>query len=782
LPFSLLAGVAILATASSLKPTFAAEEQPDPLPAAREALGAMAEERLADLASRSPGRPLEVALAGPPAKGMRPRVQLLSGERLASSDCVLAAGALGPEPRSTESYAETVRCFLRDNHAVYLEDAEGLDFSFLAARRSGPGPEPGEVMVELQQVHGGVDVKQGDLKAFFIDGELVSVSGSPLDPRGFPSPGLAREAALLAQGRALVAGPIRKRELYFDAEARRFVLVAEDADRAPGQRREHLIDAETGALIATRPAGHRSGETVEDYWTRDYPDGVWWWPGGWGSWSQRTAPAYCSDVGGTGNCATGAGICRFFPHREPGRGDYVTAASAVSRNALGQDVRTRVFSDTLCANDPFDSWSWPDYNFFVTNASYYLNDLADVKNHNFSFFSGYAHTKYPIHLLMVDHNVGGAGVYYPGSHELAFEQSRWPNNNLPNGAELLGTVAHEYGHYIHETYGLRGTQDLIEGWADQNMYRYAVHKKFVSNEWPLMEYLQWGRRHTQTFVNEEAVLETYPNPGDQNHIFPGANCNPNTWDPYGCGAPIGEIYWELAFDRCRMGFGTCAEGQDVVQSGGYHWWAWAMTNSAYAYALSMATSGTDTRAFFSLVADRYAQFQSQYNFLSPSDLERVYSVLSHHCLGPRQRCSTNAHRLPGSRMPSALTHKRLFHEGESRTGSAGPIQVRSLANAASANQSLLFGVGGIARYRVTTPAAGNYKLRFVGRPTSTTDDQIAVWSGEGWLQSAPCTPARGNWAWCDGPVVSLPYGAQDLWLGTAYGGTCELDAFVLVRQ
>ena len=113
------------------------------------------------------------------------------------------------------------------------------------------------------------------------------------------------------------------------------------------------------------------------------------------------------------------------------------------------------------------------------------------------------------------------------------------------------------------------------------MYRYAVHKKFVSGEWPQMDYLQWGLRHRQTVVNGEVVLESYPNPGDPNHIFPGESCDPNTWNPYGCGALIGEVYWELAFDRCRMSFASCFENQDIIQSGGYHWWAWALTNSAY---------------------------------------------------------------------------------------------------------------------------------------------------------------------------------------------------------
>jgi hypothetical protein len=134
-------------------------------------------------------------------------------------------------------------------------------------------------------------------------------------------------------------------------------------------------------------------------------------------------------------------------------------------------------------------------------------------------------------------------------------------------------------------------------------------------------------------------------------------------------------------------------------------------------------------------------------------------------------------------MPSTLTHKRLFFEGEDWVSTTGSVTKRILANAASNDVSLLFGSGAQARYSVNVPATGYYKVRLVARPTSSADDQIAVRaSGGNWLQSTSCAVARGAFAWCDGPVVKLAGGIQDLWLGTVFGGTYELDAFVLVKQ
>jgi len=696
----------------------------------------------------------------------RGRVHLLGGDDLASKSAYESAARRGLNAGDDEWYAQVLRGFLVENQAVYL-GYESLDrMDFLALEGAAPGTESGEVMVSIQQYRGGVRVKQGDLKALFINDSLVSVSGRMHDPVLIPEPDL-RDVEFTLEG-----GPDLDLELldtYFDTEFGCYLYVAREVADGRHQASEYLFDAGTGEYLLEREVGHAHDEVTKPFWTRDYPNAEV------GDWSPSSGVRERDSIA---HRTSSGVICRYEPNRAPGTLDYVDSCYYTLDKGKPS---LPAYIDRFCGTiSPFFSWVWPDYRFFVQNAAYYTNRAADMKNHPLSFF-GFHQTRYPLELNVCNFNLGGAGIYDPGSQRISFEQPAYGQGGLPRGAEMLGTIIHEYGHYIHHAYGLSGTPDLIEGWADQVMHRWAVHQRFVTHEWPNMDYSSWGVRHGQQVSNGEVVVDN-PTGDEGNFYWPGKDCNPNAWDSYGCGAVLSIVYWELAHDVCRTSHGDAYEGQDIIQAGPYQDWAWALANSAFAYAIAMSTSSTDSADFFDLVAQRYAQFEVYYSFLSNDDLWRVLSVLEHHCLGPSNRCQ-GWYRLPGSPLPASRTHKVSFYEAEDIDYTWGPT-THNESQTTSGDQFVRFGPWTYAGYNIQLPSAGTYRLKFITRPTSKLNGVLDVYAydGQGWRSSAPAV-SSSTWDWAEGPVIGpLSAGHNTIWLAKAlqWGGY-DLDAFVLEK-
>lgn len=65
------------------------------------------------------------------------------------------------------------------------------------------------------------------------------------------------------------------------------------------------------------------------------------------------------------------------------------------------------------------------------------------------------------------------------------------------------------------------------------------------------------------------------------------------------------VFWELAWDVCRTGYGSCNEGQDIIQTGAQAFNAKYMVNGMYAYALSATVMDDKVADFMSNDSDGY---------------------------------------------------------------------------------------------------------------------------------------------------------------------------------
>lgn len=676
-----------------------------------------------------------------------------------------------PAGAATAPEFEAVLCVLQANAGLFVAEDEALDLSTVRHVQTQPGTSAGERMVEIRQYAHGLKVREGHLKAFLIGDRIVELNGELFDVSDVPiiPPGARERAVSVAagiRGRSVVLS-----DEFYSMTLQRPVCVARDAEASSTGIHEYEIDMLSLEIISIKTAGHANpGNYQQSFWTRDHTASSGFAPAGsLYQTSSRSALGYCGEVAGGGTCGnSGSGRCRFFPRRATGTLDHVH--STLYKYDAWPDTPEWNGLTVYAEGDCGSSTAWlqrdyDDYWFFAANAFYYISQAAELKNHWASYFY-YGHTKHAITLNVQDFptsvdelgNPTSVGIYTPFDKRISLWRSQPPDTGSEQrAAEDLNASIHEYGHYVYDTYGNHGTDDLHEGWADHYPLRYAVYQVVNAGVWPSTTYASelnaWRPyRHTQKTLNGEYLVNGSSTWDSQLYYYPAAECS--TGEPYLCGAVISITYWELAWDQCQLNFNGCPLGADIIQSGlGYNTRAYELANSAYAYAIYMSVAGSSAESFHDSVQSRYYQFYSQSSpYIDWGDYARVGTVLQHHCLGWWEACSTGGHRLPGSPLPSAQTGKVPgYVEAENATlVGAGVTRV---SDCLASNCSYVRFAGGqppttFAYWSVPFTQTGTHKLHVVASPLVPGSVVFEYRYDMGaWIQKT-VTPLVG-WTWLE---------------------------------
>ena len=393
-------------------------------------------------------------------------------------------------------------------------------------------------------------------------------------------------------------------------------------------------------------------------------------------------------------------------------------------------------------------------------------------------------SEYPLPLLLnvqtFEPGPGIAGIYTGFDQKISLHQVPFGSSGT-TAAQDYSVTAHEYGHYIHHRYGYNGHEILQEAWAEHNVFRFARYMNDFGG-WSLGYSASLGAsqpyRHGQTAQSGEYVIDPLGH-NAANFYENGPACSGMSYDKYTCGQPFSLVYWELAWNFCRLGYLACSNQQAIVQGGSYSGSPWALTNSAFAYAISMVGSVDGIDDFMLLVADRYAQFVG-YGFLTTADLLRVQSVLAHHCLGPQNKCGVLYHRLPASPLANRGTHKQMFAEAEDNAPS-GTIYVSEYLASNGAHVGLNAPTSDpnrFVRFSIDTLSAGQYKIRPLVYKAMTGSAKV-YWRVDmgAWKSSFPSLAASYDWSLLES--VALAKGTHTIDVRVEVGHSIWIDGLKL---
>jgi len=741
------------------------------------------------------------------------------GTDLLNSACV---ASVSPFPRYSSDWLNAaVRCFLRSNHALFLDEAADLDFAFLELTEVGDGMNPGEKMVKVDQRHAGLPVFPAGLKFFFIEGRLAHVAGKVYDPRAFhPRPALNR-SELEARARLSLNEGVRFYEERFDGDRNRFIFTVLDQEGTPPLYYD--LDASTLELLETRPAAHgyKLGfNNNVSFSVHAYPDLYYSDPtkvnfrgafvDGSNNIQYYTPPTSatvplnvtCTSIDPSGNCIDNCTFSPGYPSNNSGFAQFDLPSTIYTAGANNTDVLVTAFS-AICSN-PFPSnptYNFPQLRYEALSNYHWLYRVAQMKNHAWSYLNQGTYSQ-PRKLLLKVQDVitgGGGGIYTGFDSRISLEFWKTAATSNLSAGDLL-VVAHEYGHHVHQGYGFQGTNALREGWADSFAYRWPVYGKQVTGDYPFLGYATpmffvRSRTHDETFQTaqngEYEILLAGGNNADVYYrggtgCFSGGSFDENNGAYYSCSNPIPQIYWELAWNSCRLSYDTCTYGSSIASPINYGFTAWMLANSAFAFALSMTTSSSNVGSFLLSVNSRYNDFTWTYNYIGSASLSRVRSVLEHHCAGEYgwggfdNACDkTLYNRLPGSYFASLYSFKAPgFAEGENLTRGGGTTLVTTNAADASAYKYASMPVTGWVQPTVT---AGNHTFKLaMRRPTSSIFDGPIVVSYQS--PSGPATYSTGTglgitsteWKWVN--IPSLNSAQTTVTITNQGNGTAQLDA------
>lgn len=453
-------------------------------------------------------------------------------------------------------------------------------------------------------------------------------------------------------------------------------------------------------------------------------------------------------------------------------------------NASTCGIAARTNASVLAASTAATPWTsvTTGNNFRMANAYYQMTRLNALRLHYSSGFAAYTQLDEPFKLTLVDCLTDFDGIYFPnngsgGDLQLAVQGSEsW---------RFLGTMSHEYGHHVHSRFGLRGSPAVVEGFADTFPMRWLFYAQLVNSEYSGLNYNSavpgsGAANHSTISYNGEQL------PGAPNSIvYHPFLCSPNEdangGNHYSCGQVLSYTYWELAWDVCRTGYGSCNEGQDIIQTGAYAYDARSLANGMFAYAISTLITGDKIADFMNLVDDAYA-LANQNGVIANNDYQRAVDAMAHHCVGSGSLCGIGGyHRLPGSPLTSAETRKSsLFFEAEAGLLSTGTYVLYE--NQSSSGSFIWLNTGNSATFGITMPASstGNYDIKFVGRYYSNPSSSVTISLG-GSSQNVS-VPGYG-WQWYS---TTSPYaltsGNHYTFQVSRNTGNVDVDAVVLVKR
>lgn len=347
--------------------------------------------------------------------------------------------------------------------------------------------------------------------------------------------------------------------------------------------------------------------------------------------------------------------------------------------------------------------------FFLTNAYYWLHDLrmfsiADwTQYQSFQDWNEFNPKKILVRVSTPEDDLPPCSNGASGCTGLDSGRIRLMQAVL--GSDDLSTLAHEYGHVLNNMYGFTPTDfagaSVHEGLAEQNVARYTVFRLLhnADRDFDTVTDIgyddgadrSWRFDERQHLVNGQ-FEPTSPNLGI-NSPDRVACREGDGGDTHDCGFLITKVYWELAWNICRVEYqdsdGTACrvgdrilrespgpvDGPTALDSGLYTrvnavegaaglppiYDSSRMANWAFTLALTELREGDGVAEFFTNVAGAYtlANIDGE---ISQSDWRRVMSVLSHHCVGFDHHCS-EMHHLPGNVLPVLRTARSKLSDG-----------------------------------------------------------------------------------------------------------------------
>lgn len=697
------------------------------------------------------------------------RVRSLYGLALLSDACISEAS------RSEEWYSGASQCFIRENRYLLTGGQAAGEQKLAAITSVSAGQFDGETIVAMQQFAGGRRVLNADMKLYFVGRQLISFDGQLNEPSDTWNPAQSRTGA--TEGDVV--------EQYFDPVSERSVDVVRHGYNGV------LVDAATGEDLGTKVLGYPSApvEVPSSLNAFSYPENVGSAFAPSASVSSVSETITCQDATGNGCTTPNGHTCSYCLQR-------LTTSGGVPIMEVNDtsSANVPICQSGTCGTSPWTSVSPPTVAGYAATAFHFMNSLAAQKSWWGSYlpsptssFTFFANVEDGLPAV----NCGGfEGIYTSADHKLCLNEKPTGMNGATNGF----VMAHEYGHYVHDTYGFAGIRSMYEGWADSNPLRWAVYQSVSLGAWPGLNYstsfANLGNstddpiQHGQATSHGEYVISEVYSPSLAAMYFPAPGCTLNgsgaETGPYQCGAVISLTYWELVWNACRLGYGSCDNLQTITGASGPYGGntSWVLANAAYAYAISQSTGTSNVTTFLQKVDDRYNYFRSV-GYINASDYARVQSVLAHHCTGWANHCNDGTFHIPGSPLPNLYTRKiPTFTEAEYGILSGAASLVFDGGSSQFYLARLSTGVpNGKTKVSMTLPA-GTYSLKFTARRSIPGASYEYRYDSGSWQ---PGTAIIGSsWAWYTAPtqLVVSSAGTHTISIGTI-GVGIDVDVIVM---
>lgn len=211
-------------------------------------------------------------------------------------------------------------------------------------------------------------------------------------------------------------------------------------------------------------------------------------------------------------------------------------------------------------------------------------------------------------------------------------------------------------------YGLFRTNNTAERPHDSEL----EEMEYTDDLWSGYEHRLQPIISSIKYTHGEAV-PTAPSSQELNYLTytpwrQGHPCTVASFDPYKCSAPIGVIYWTLAFNRIRIPYGTSEAGTTILYQSPYTPNPERLANVANSYAIAgMLEEGT-VATYMDRVYERYFLAKLD-GWINEDELENVRDAMGVHCLGPLASSCQSYHRTSGQLRPALYTAKRSFWKG-----------------------------------------------------------------------------------------------------------------------